>query len=174
MTILVRGESPSAPHANPWWPGATTIDNALSVVANRPDAERAITAHFENLRIAGAASGAPGSARGHNLAYGILVYGEESSVPVNLLVRSCEIEHVGGSAIEYLSARGGSASVRDITIGAAYRGVVLDQGIGSAEVRNADFRKIADTAIDVREGVRSFCFRNITLDGVAVADSGCR
>lgn len=174
MTILVRGESPSAPHANPWWPGATTIDNALSVVANRPDAERAITVHFENLRIAGAASGAPGSARGHNLAYGILVYGEGSSVPVNLHVRNCEIEHVGGSGIEFLSASGGTASVRDMTVREAFRGIVLDQGIRSAGVRNADFRKIADTAIEVREGVRSFCFRDITLDGVVVADSGCQ
>jgi len=174
LTILVRGDAPSAPHRNPWWPDATTIDNALSVVADRPDAEVGITVRFEGLRIAGGASESPGSARGHNLAYGIFVYGEGGNVPVNLVVRNCEFEHAGGAAIEFSDATGGQAEFLDLDIRKAHRGIVIGNGVRSAVVRDSEFDSIATAAIDVREGVSAHCFMGNMLDGAPLKDSGCR
>lgn len=173
MTILVRGDAPAQPHNNPFFlEPITTIDNAIVVAAAGPEAESGITVTFKNLRIMGEDTDAQGSINGKNLVYPLIATGWQGYGPISAVIKNCEIQNSGDSAIEYFDAHEGSAEIENNRISNSYGGIWLGWGLELAEVtvKNNRFTNITVDPIQAPYGIGSYCFKKNRLDGARMPD----
>jgi hypothetical protein len=171
MTLLVIGDTPATGHVNPFTGWSTNIDNAIVVHGI------GISATFRNLRIKGDYVGdaVEGAYNGYNLTYPLVGTGWGSQEPYNLIIRDCEIEYSGSSAIEFFFSYGGSGDIKDNVISNVYEGIWLAWGNmdGMSIIKDNRFNNITTAPIYYTNPpwwTNNVCIKNNTLDGAPMTD----
>jgi hypothetical protein len=172
MTFDIVGETPAELHNNPFHGELRTIDNVI-VVSEGVDVE--ITASFRNLEVNGLrTNGFQYIYNRSNLIYGLLVTGMNSTIPVNMIVENCDINHTGLAAILYSKGNGGTATINNNYIGNSNHCGIWLNYLEECEIKitNNRFENIMlDQAILDHDTASKCCILDNSLDGVAMVDN---
>jgi len=176
MTLLVTGEAPAELHNNPYFGMLTTIDNAIVVAGVHAEVDSGITVTFENLKIKGECSNDSLSLNGKNLALPLISTGLFGDKPVDSVIKNCEIENSGYSAIEYFDVFGGSGLIIENEIVNCFSGITMLSysdsltTLGDVTIKNNRFSKMINYTIKNMNTWSSYCLKDNTLDGVLMTD----
>ena len=167
LTLLVTGDAPAQPHANPFKGLTNTIDNAIVVAAANPDVENGVTITYANIEVKGENSNDPYSYNGKNLIYPLIVTGFPDAGSINADIKNCEVVNSGEYAVNYFEASEGSGQMKDNKFTGTYGAIWLGWGLELAEVtvKGNQFTDMAIDPIGKDFPIASYCIKNNTLDG---------